>query len=236
MRVVISQPMFFPWVGLFEQLRAADIWVHYDDVQFSKGSFTNRVQVKAPGATRWLTLPLAGRKLASRIDEIEVASGSFRESHLAMLAQLYARAPFVEDMLRLVEEVYAIDTPSLSEIAIASFDALVRYFDLGAHPTCRSSSLDVGGASSARVLDVVTKLGGSEYVTGHGARKYLDHEAFEERGVQVSYMQYGLRPYAQLHGAFTPYVSALDLVANLGRDGRDIIQPRTVPWREFLAA
>ena len=56
-RVVISQPMLFPWVGLFEQIRAADVYVHYDDVQFSKGSFTNRVQIKTARGPRWLTVP-----------------------------------------------------------------------------------------------------------------------------------------------------------------------------------
>ena len=44
--VVISQPMLFPWVGMFEQIRLADVYVHYTDVQFSKGSFVNRVQIK----------------------------------------------------------------------------------------------------------------------------------------------------------------------------------------------
>jgi hypothetical protein len=39
--VVISQPMFFPWVGMLEQLKLADTYVHYDDVQFEKGSFSN---------------------------------------------------------------------------------------------------------------------------------------------------------------------------------------------------
>ena len=48
--VVISQPMFFPWVGMFEQIALADVYVHYDDVQFSKGSFTNRVQLKTARA------------------------------------------------------------------------------------------------------------------------------------------------------------------------------------------
>jgi hypothetical protein len=228
--------MFFPWVGLYEQLCLADVWVHYDDVQYSKGSFTNRVQVKTPSGVKWLTVPLEGRKLEDRIEDVRVSSEPFRERHLAMLAQAYEGAPFAKEMLRLVEDVYAIDTQSLAEIAIASFDAVARYFDLGIHPTCRSSALAVPGSSSARVLDIVKKLGGTEYVTGHGARNYLDHEAFEARGVQVSYMRYGLSPYSQLHGAFTPFVSALDLVANLGRDGRDVITPRTVPWREFLAA
>ena len=36
MNVVISQPMLFPWVGMLEQVRLADSYVHYSDVQFSK--------------------------------------------------------------------------------------------------------------------------------------------------------------------------------------------------------
>ncbi|NBX37756.1 MAG: hypothetical protein EBR10_11170, partial [Planctomycetes bacterium] len=46
MRIVISQSMYFPWVGFLEQMSLADIFVVYDDVQFSKGSFTSRVQAK----------------------------------------------------------------------------------------------------------------------------------------------------------------------------------------------
>ena len=59
MRVVISQSMYFPWVGMLEQIRLADVFIHYDDVQFSKGSFSNRVQVKQPdGTSAWMTIPL----------------------------------------------------------------------------------------------------------------------------------------------------------------------------------
>ena len=26
--VLISQPMYFPWVGMLEQMALADVWVH----------------------------------------------------------------------------------------------------------------------------------------------------------------------------------------------------------------
>ena len=43
MIVVISQPMFFPWIGMFEQIKAADVFLHYDDVQMPQGrSFISR--------------------------------------------------------------------------------------------------------------------------------------------------------------------------------------------------
>ena len=43
--LVISQPMYFPRVGMLEQIRLADHFVYYDDVQFSRGGFSNRVQL-----------------------------------------------------------------------------------------------------------------------------------------------------------------------------------------------
>ena len=237
MRIVISQPMFFPWVGLFEQFKAADMWVHYDDVQFSKGSFTNRVQIKTASGSRWITVPLSGLKLGDRIQDVKAdIAQPFGERHLSMLAEAYADAPFVDDMLAIAERVYSLDTDSLARIAIESFDALADYFELVPPETLCSSDLGLGGSGTERVLDIVKKLGATDYVTGHGAKNYLDHASFEAAGVTVSYMSYAQQPYPQLHGPFTPFVSALDLVANRGRDGREVITSSTVPWREFLAA
>ena len=81
---------------------------------------------------------------------------------------------------------------------------------------------------------MVSALGGGRYVTGWGARSYLDHEAFEAAGIAVEYMEYRKLPYPQLHGDFMPYVSSLDLVANLGVEGAACIQSETVSWRDFV--
>jgi hypothetical protein len=98
----------------------------------------------------------------------------------------------------------------------------------------RSSEMTIGGESSRRVLDIVLAVGGNVYVTGHGARNYLDHELFERAGVQVRYMDYRKAAYPQLHGEFTPYVSVLDLIANVGADGVRFIDSPSVHWKEFL--
>jgi hypothetical protein len=94
--------------------------------------------------------------------------------------------------------------------------------------------LGIGGSSSQRVLDIVKALGGARYVTGLGARKYLDHQLFEDSGIRVEYMDYNKSSYKQLHGEFTPYVSILDLIANKGKDGIEIIQSGTIDWKDYL--
>ena len=80
---VISQPMFFPWVGMLEQMRVADTYVHYDDVQFSKGSFTNRVQIKTAQGIQWLSMPLRELSLGQEIRGVLVDDRQgWRRKHL----------------------------------------------------------------------------------------------------------------------------------------------------------
>lgn len=229
--------MLFPWVGMFEQLRLADAYVHYDDVQFSKGSFTNRVQIKTARGSEWLTVPLRNFHLGQRILEVAVDNRQdWRQKHLKALSQAYAQAPFKNEMLALVEQVYREAPNTIGEVAMSSLMAIHRYFGFS-RPTQfhQSSQMNIGSDSSARVLAVVKHLGGDVYVTGHGARHYLDHEWFEREGVQVDYIDYQMKPYPQLHGAFTPFVSTLDLIANTGREGASVFVSETIHWKEFLS-
>jgi hypothetical protein len=235
MRIVISQPMYFPWVGFLEQLQIAQVLVVYDDVQFSKGSFTNRVQAKTAAGCRWLSVPLRNVRLGQRIDEVQVAEVTdWRARHRGLVSQAYADAPFLGEMLFLYDDAVRTPAVSIGDLSLRSTQALLKYF--GVNPDLRivhATELGIGGSGSQRVLDIVRSLGGTEYVTGHGGRGYLNHTAFDRAGIAVSYMQYRCVPYPQLHGAFTPYVSALDLVANCGPSGAQYLQPHTVPWSTF---
>jgi len=236
LKVVITQSMLFPWVGLLEQMRLADVFVHYDDVQFSKGSFTNRVQVKTAIGSRWMTVPLQDLKLGNVIDQVRIApKAEWRDAHLALLAQSFRGAPYAQDALELAREVYDKAHSSIGQLARSSMLALGRYFGLmEGKRFLDAKDLCIGGAGSSRVLDIVRAVGGTIYITGHGARNYLDHEQFDLAGIAVEYVDYCCHPYPQSHGPFTPYVSALDLVANCGLSGKDFFVSKTIPWREFL--
>jgi hypothetical protein len=235
-KVVILQPMFFPWVGLFEHIRLADVYVHYDDVQFSKGSFENRVEIKTPKGSKWLTAPLKNLKLGQLINEVALQDAEdWRRGHVSLLSQAYCGAPYLKDMLSIVSRVYERPLTNLAELSIQSVEEICNYFGLAAGRTfLKSSQLGIPGKSSERVFDIVKHLGGDTYITGHGARNYLEHELFEHNGVSVEYMRYERAPYPQLHGAFDPHVTILDLIANTGHAGIEFIRSGTIPWRDFI--
>jgi len=236
MNVVISQPMFFPWVGMFEQIKLADCFVYYPDVQFSKGSFVNRVQIKTAAGIKWLTVPLKNVSLGQTIGEVEINDDrDWRASHLDMLSQAYSDAPYKVDMLDLVGCVYAEKFSTIAELSIKSLEVVNDYYELTENTIFRDSrELKIDGFSSQRVLDIIKAMDGDVYITGHGAKKYLEHDLFESSGVRVEYMEYEKKVYSQLHGDFTSYVSILDLIANVGSEGKCYMNSGATYWRDCL--
>lgn len=236
MNIVISQPMFFPWVGMLEQIRIADIYVDYNDVQFSKGSFTNRVQIKTANGVKWLSVPLAKFNLGDRINEVQVdTKQDWKHQHLRQLSQAYESAQYRKDMLTLVEQVYEQPHVTIGQLSHHSTISCCTYY--GLHNDIKFvdiRDLRIQGKSSERVRDIVAGLAGSRYITGLGAKNYLNHDLLESSNIRVEYMNYKKMHYPQLHGAFTPYVSLLDLIANTGPHGLEYICSQTTYWRDFI--
>lgn len=231
--VVITQPMLFPWPGFFEQLALADTYIYLDDAQFSKGSFTNRIQLLRGGERCWMTIPLAGKGSFQKIADLAAAGETWRASHRALLCQSLIDAPYLDDALSIFDAVYA--RSGLLELLIASIEEPARYMGIGAGRRILSAGeLGIGGTSWPRVLELVLATDGRRYLTGHGAAGYLDHAAFEARGVAVEYMNYSRTRWPQPGGTFTPYVSVLDLIARTGPAARDHLNPATMTWRAFL--
>jgi hypothetical protein len=235
MKVVISQSMYFPWVGLLEQVRLADIFIHYDDVQYARG-FYNRVQVKTTNGIKWLTVPLRDHHRGQKIDEVLIDERTdWRSQHRDILRQAYLRAPYRGEMLELLDEVFSSQVKTLADLSRESILSLSRYFKLTEFAEfLHSSDMNIPGSSSQRLHNICLAVAADIYVTGHGARNYLDHDLFERSGIRVEYMKYQMRPYPQLHGEFTPYVTGLDLVANCGRDGAHFICSESINWKEFI--
>ena len=226
--------MFLPWVGLFEQVRLADVFVHYDDVQLPQGrSFISRVQIKSPNGISWLTAPIDHAKSGKLINEVVLVNHEdWRGKHLRTIRHAYAKRPFFDLMFGVAEKIYSQTTDLLAEFNMSATQQIAQW--LGLSPRfLRSSELGVGGASTERLVGLCELAGCDVYVTGHGALHYLNHQAFEEKGISVRYMDYRKVPYQQGQGEFTPYVSILDAIANCGERTRELLCSNAVYWREF---
>lgn len=234
-RVVISQPMYFPWPGFMAQMALADVYIWLDDAQFSKGSFTNRIQVKLPAGRKWMTVPLEGAGNFQRICDLSAKGQDWIASHRQMLAQSFRGYPATATSLALFDAAMGLPG-SLCDRLIAGAEAQARALGCLPPRVLRSSALGIEGMSSDRVLRLVQAVGGTHYITGHGAFAYLDHQRLNDHGIAVSYMDYAPLPWPQAHGDFTPYVTGLDLLAAAGLSAAGHLRPASIEWRAFRTA
>ena len=232
--LVVSQPMFLPWIGLFEQVRLADVFIHYDDVQLPQGrSFMSRVQLKSANGISWLTVPIDHTKSGKLLNETVIfESEDWRSKHLLTIRHAYARRPYFNVMFELAENILSQRTDHLAEFNIGAIEQIAHW--LGLSPRfVRSSTMAVEGASTKRLVALCETVNCDIYITGHGALNYLNHQEFEEKGISVRYIDYRKVPYDQGNGEFTPYVSILDAIANCGERTRDLLCSDAIHWRDF---
>ena len=231
--LVILQPQFCPWIGVFEQIACADIYVHYDDVQLPQGrSFTSRVQIKTPNGVQWLTVPIVKRKSNTIQMTALSPDNKWKEKHLRTLEHAYSKAPFKYEMLSLLTEIYQSNHETISALNIDALEKISDYYNLGT-TFYKSSDVNIGGKSTHRLIDICKHYSASRYITGWGAKNYIEHEKFDDEGIKLCYMDYQKKPYLQQHDGFTPYVSILDLIANCGKEGKKMIMSEPVYWRDF---
>lgn len=234
--VMISQSMFFPWVGFLEQISNADIYIRYDDVSYSKGSFTNRVQIFTNEKKVWLTLPIKNLKLGTKINSLSVDDSlDWKKKHIDLIYSNYKTSKFYKDVMEVVNEVYSIRSEKIADISFHSIKSLLKYFNIKDDiKFYDSKNLFENDRSSERVLNLVKYFKGNTYLTGHGATNYLNHDLFERNNINVEYISYSNTNYNQKKKNFDPYVSSLDLIANEGKKGINFIKGGTIYWKDFI--
>lgn len=237
MKIAISQPMYMPWFGIFEQIRAVDVFVHYDDVQLPQTSgFITRVQIKTVAGIDWLVIPIShANGHFVPINESVVASDKWRKKHLTKLRCAYGKAPFFREMFDLAEAIIFNDSNNLAAINQAGLEMICRYLGINKEFVA-SSTLSCAGKKTDRLIEICNHFKADTYITGWGAKEYLEHERFEALGINVQYPDYKCLPYAQLHGEFTPYVSILDMIAHCGKSAVEYFDTVFIDWRKATAA
>jgi len=226
--VVVLQPSYIPWRGYFDLIRRCDTFVFYDDVQYDKHGWRNRNKIKTHAGPQWLTIPVYARgnvEEHTRIDRIEIDDRSdWRRKHLESIRHAYRRAPYFDETFAFLTELYSARPALLADFTIELTIALANRLHLTA-AFLRSSSLSVHGVKTERLVSTLQKLGATHYISGPSARSYIDQDQFDAAGIELEYIDYRYDPYPQLHGAFEPSVSIVDILMMTGSEAARYICP-----------
>lgn len=176
MRVTIHQPEHFPYLGFFQKMQAADLFVILDDVQYTKNNFQNRNKfLNSNGVDEWFTVEVEPKANTKLINQVAVSSNPKWKRVITNKLQ----TTFKKDL----SEIYKSDR--LVDINLASIEYCRQALDITT-PMVLSSELNITSNSSQRLADICRALNATEYISGAGGRAYLKESLFD---CKVSYFQ-----------------------------------------------
>ena len=215
----IHQPQYLPWLGYFDKMRRADVFVLLDNVQFKKNEWQNRNRIRIandPG-WQWLTVPVL-HDHGQGINEVKLnPSVDWRRQHVAALESSYARAPYFKECWPRLRPLYDREWNTLADVNSAFVRELAALFGITTRIVL-ASEFSVTTEKTRRLIDICRAVGADTYLAGAGAENYMDFDEFRASGLQLDIQQYQHPVYPQLWAKtpeqFVSHLSAVDLLFN----------------------
>ena len=230
-KVAVIQSNYIPWKGYFDIIHDVDLFIFYDDVQYTKNDWRNRNKIKTSQGIHWITVPV-GSPNQRLIYEVEPANPHWPRKHWLTLEQSYKNSPYFKDYKDFFKHVYTevewnnlskLNQHLIKKISVDFLGIKTEFID--------SRKYHLIGENIDRLLDLLQKVGATLYVSGPTAKAYLDDQSFIDAGIELVYKDYsGYPEYPQLFPPFEHQVSIVDLLFNCGPEASKYIWG----WREEM--
>ncbi len=228
MKVAAIQSNYIPWKGYFDMINAVDLFVFYDDVQYTKRDWRSRNQIKTSDGLKWLTIPISSNR-TQKIYEVEITDNYWQEKHWQSIIHNYSKAKYFKQYKSFFEKIYLqtswrnlsqFNQFVISKISCEILDIQTEFID--------SREYNLIGTKEERVLDLLIKCSATKYLCGPSAKSYLKEDFLQQKGIELIWMDYdGYPEYFQLHPPFQHYVSIIDLIFNEGSNSKNFMKSFT---------
>ena len=224
MRVGVIQSNYLPWRGYFDFIDSVDLFIFHDDIQYTKNDWRNRNKIKTANGATWITVPVHYKFTNQIISDTEIDySQPWNKKQINMLDQWYKRAPHYHIYRDNLKELLEIKYTTISHLNIELIRWCMNILGIETN-IILSSSLDLHGTKTERLIDILKKVDATEYLSGPSAKNYLNEDLFIKNKILLKYKYYKYSNYPQIWGDFIDGLSILDLMFNVGGDSMKFLK------------
>jgi hypothetical protein len=228
MIVGVMQPYLFPYLGYFQLAYHCDKFVFYDDVNFIKGGYINRNNILNKDKKQLFTLPVLQASSFKKINEL-----SFQENPkkiLRTIEQSYAKSPFINDVMPLIEDILNSTNKNVAVMASESITKVFEY--LGVKKDFYfSSDLEYNRAQTAaeKLYSICALFDADKYCNTLGGQTLYSKDQFLNQGIELSFIEMKALPYKQNNDEFVSHLSIIDvLMWNSRKDIKSLLNQFTL--------
>jgi hypothetical protein len=221
MKVAIMQPYFLPYIGYFQLMNAAEQFVVYDNIKFTKKGWFHHNRILINGKDAIFSVPV--KKDSDYLDVVqrELADNIDVESKIIIrkIEAAYRKAPYCKDVMPLVTECFRRRGVNLFDFIYASLELLRQYLEINTKMII-SSTIDIDHTlkSQDKVLAICEYLHADMYINPIGGRELYRAEAFREKGIELRFLATKPIEYKQFDNEFVPSLSIVDVLMFNSKD------------------
>ncbi len=215
--LAVMQPYFFPYIGYFQLIKAADQFIFRDDVQFNERGWIHRNRLLVEGKAIYLTIPCPNKSKYEMINNVEHLMDSHkkisRKYLLNKVSSYYHKAPFFDEIMPLIQKVINLKTKKIADIAIESVKETCRYLSLKIPRKFAANIIGDHDLGRTEALVYLCKFTGADtYINAPGGKELYTKNEFREYNITLKFLEPGRITYPQFGNEFIPRLSIIDVM------------------------
>ena len=207
------QPYFFPYIGYFQLIAAADLFIVYDNIKYTKKGWINRNRILRNGKDVIISLPLKKDPDSCDVRERQLAPEFNPAKLLNRIAEAYRGAPYINQTLALASETLQFKSNNLFTFLHNSIARTCSHLGIETKIVISSDvSVDHDLRSQERVVAICKATGAKTYINLIGGVELYSRDAFLKTGIDLKFLRTKFIEYEQFGGNFVPSLSIIDVL------------------------
>lgn len=217
MKIAIMQPYLFPYIGYFQLINCADVFVIHDNVQYIKNGWINRNKFLINNQAGRFTFPVKKASVYENINNryfVDEMNQRVKIKFLKLSYLSYHRAPYFLECQSLLDEILSYENLNVANFVENSIRIICSYLDIDT-PILIESKLELpdGFKSEDKVIQVCKSLKGDCYVNAIGGMSLYSKQHFDEKKLDLKFIKTKESlSYRQFHESFIPGLSIIDVI------------------------
>ncbi len=215
MKVAIMQPYLFPYIGYFQLIKAVDLFVIYDNIEYTKKGWINRNRILVNGKDEYFSIPLKKDSDFLPVNQRFLAE-SYSKDKIKLLSKIkeaYKKAPQFEMVFPLIESILNSKETNLFEFIHHSLLTICTFLEIKT-PIVISSTIAIDHRLKAqeKVIAISKSLTATHYINAIGGVDLYSKTTFETNQLQLNFIQSNPIHYQQFDNDFLPWLSIIDVM------------------------
>jgi hypothetical protein len=213
MKLGIMQPYFLPYIGYFQLINAVDVFVVYDNIEYTKKGWINRNRFLRNGQDVLFTIPLRKDSDFLNIKERYLAANFDRPKLITQIRSAYIKSPEYKNVMPLIENCILYENENLFDYIFHSIKSVCAYLSIETEFYI-SSQIDINHELKGqnKVIEICEKNHASVYINAIGGQELYDKTDFEKHNIKLHFLKTHTIEYMQFKNEFVPNLSILDVM------------------------